>query len=181
MRQKRTFVTLLLVIALLCLGIGYAVIDDITLTIGGDVKASPDGANFVVKFKDNGTANVTVGPDAAVATPTASGTAAELNVTGLTAAGDTVVATWTIENTSPDLLANVSLKTGEVTGNADYFEISAEIADADEDTGIASLAAVNGSTTVTVTVKLVKTPIDSDVTGTIKVELLAEPVQPTVE
>lgn len=180
MKQKRTFVTLLLVIALLCLGIGYALITSTTLTIGGNVTASPDGANFVVKFKDNVSASVTVGPDTAVATPTASGTAAELNVTGLTSAGDTVVATYTIVNESPDLLANVSLKTGEVTGNADYFEITPEIVDDNKNTEIATLEADGGTTTVKVTVKLVKTPIDADVTGKINVELEAEPVQPTV-
>ena len=181
MKQKRTFVTLILIVGLLCLGIGYAAITGVTLEINGTLKASPNVDNFVVQFKDNGTAEVVVGDDAVItATPTASGRAANINVEGLTAAGETVKATWTIENTSPDLLANVSIKAGEVTGNADYFQIIPELPGADEETGIASLDAVNGTTTVSVTVKLVKTPIEADVSGTINVELLAEPVQPTL-
>lgn len=182
MKQKRTFVTLLLVIAILCLGIGYAVINAKPLTIGGNVEASPNASNFVVQFKNNGTAEVTVGPeDTITATPTASGTAATLNIEGLTAAGETVTATWTIANTSPDLLADISITSSAISDDveaADYFEITTTVDGIDEENTTKRLNAVNGETTVTVVVKLIKTPVDTDVTGTINVQLNAAPIQP---
>ena len=185
MKQKRTFVTLLLVIAILCLGIAYAIIDAKTLTIGGNVKASPDAANFVVKFVDAGTAEVTKGPTGATATAAKNGdTGATLTVEGFTAAGDTATATWTIINESPDLLADISIATSAISDNvdvADYFEITTTVDGITEDTPKTRLDAVDGTTTVTVTVELVKTPVDTEVTGTIDVQLTADPIQPSTQ
>lgn len=188
MKQKRTYVTLLLIIAILCLGIGYALIGNITLEIGGTVEASPDAANFVVKFKDKGTANVESGADAASAETTkVSDTKVTLTATGLTAKGDNVTGTWTIQNISPDLLADISIETTQITDDVDtsidpeeYFTITTTVNGKTEtENPVAQLNADGGETTVTVTVELVKTPIDIDkITGTIAVELKAAPVQP---
>lgn len=181
MKQKRTFIILLLIISILCLGIAYASITSVNLTISGTATASPDTNNFVVKFADNGTTTKT-GNSGIVATTTASDQAATLNISGLTAAGEKVVATWTIENTSADLSAEIETKTSEITGSTEYFQITTEIAGASENKATIPAKdtenSVDGTTTVTVTVELLKTPIESEVSGTINVELTATPVQP---
>lgn len=181
MKQKRTFIILLLIVSILCLGIAYASITSVNLTISGTATASPDTNNFVVKFADNG-ATTKTGNAGIVATTTASDQAATLNISGLTAAGEKVVATWTIENSSADLSAEIEATTSEITGSTGYFQITTEIAGASE--GKATIPAkdtessIDGTTTVTVTVELLKTPIEDEVSGTINVELTATPVQP---
>jgi len=52
MKQKRTFVTLLLVIAILCLGIAYAAISSVNLTITGNVSAIAAEGTVEVEFTD---------------------------------------------------------------------------------------------------------------------------------
>lgn len=174
MKQKRTYITLLLIVALLCLGIAYAAITNQTLKISGSVEATASDANFNVKFTDkstSGSGTITAEIDAADTT----GRTATINVSGLTTAGQTATAVYTISNESPaDLTAN--LTSNLVFDNTTWFEVTADL----EDTSIAKGA----STTMTVTVKLLKTPATAaDVTAAkddITVTIDAEAVQPTV-
>lgn len=171
MKKKKTFLGVALLVAVLMLGIGYAVVSNVGLNITGTATADTSDANFVVKF-DKDTAITTAGTGTITGTITGD-QAATLNITGLTAKNQTASATFTVKNASPDLTANLSVLTEEITETGDdtgYFAIDAEF---DE----SSITAGN-STTVTVTVTMLKTPVDGTKTGTIKVQLQAAPVQP---
>lgn len=180
MKNRKTFIVLGLLIAVLMLGIGYAAISNITLTITGETAANPSDDNFVVRFDratedDEGTA-----PTTTKSVSTANVTAAyvddhnaSINVSGLTAKGDYVTATYTIENNSPDLWANLDVIT-EATTNEEYFAVTAELADEVLENG-------GDQTTVTVRVELIKTPITAAVNGTATVQVQASPDQPAAD
>lgn len=169
MNKKRTILGGAILVAVLMLGIGYAAINAITLKITGTASAEASDANFVVKF-DNAT-DKTTATTGVTATVTGDKTAT-MNVTGLTAKGDTATATFTIVNESEDLSAQLAVKTQTIT-NEEYFSVNAVV----NNTTVLT-AKQNNTTTATVTVTLNKTPIGEVEEGTINVELLATPVQP---
>ena len=49
MKKKKSFVALALVVAVLVLGVGYA-LTTIDLKVNGDITVSPDDSNFDVNF-----------------------------------------------------------------------------------------------------------------------------------
>lgn len=165
MRNKKMFIGIVLLIVILLVGIGYAEITGTTLKISGKATASPNADNFVVKFTDT---TSTGGKGTTTATKT-DDTTASITVTGLTAKGDIATATYTVSNESADLSADLSAEVAKNT-NSQYFKVTPEFAK----TNIAK----GTTTTVTVTVELIKTPIDADVSSDIEVTLTASPVQP---
>lgn len=165
MKNKKTFVGIALLIVVLALGIGYAAITD-TLKITGTATTGIDPDNLQVVF--TGETNPATTTNGVTATATANSKSATLNVTGLTTRGDTRTATYTIQNQSDELKALVDVKTETVT-NGEFFTVDATVANA-------STALEPGDeTTVTVTVTLIKTPIDV-LNGTINIDLEATAV-----
>ena len=165
MKRRNTYVGLILLVAVLMLGIGYAAMSNITLNITGSASAIVEDENFKVAFI--GTPEVSSSDVTATITDDHNAT---LNVTGLSAKGDKATATYTIENSSEDLSASVAIPT-ITNSNEDYFTVTTDMA-------AAKTLTAGQSTTVTVTVELVKTPVDADQTADIKVSLVASPVQP---
>lgn len=170
MKQKRTFVTLLLIIAILCLGIAYAAISDISLTISGEAKATADTENFKVRFTEAIETTKTNEGSTVTATKTDDRTAT-IDCSGLTTKDDTVTATYTIENASPELTADL---TAEVTSTNSKFTVTQSW-----ETNTMSVEA-GKTTTITVTIKLNETVIGDDISEQVTVSLNAEPVQPTI-
>lgn len=162
MKNKKTIIALTILLAVLALGIGYATITNITLNITGSASASASADNFKVKFDSS------VTPTGTNATGRITGDrAAEITVSGLTTKNQTATATYTIVNESEDLAATLS---ANVTGNTNptFFDVAYSF-------GTTTLAP-GGTTTVTVTVTLLKTPA-TDQTGTVAITLIAEPKQ----
>ncbi|MBR3613573.1 MAG: leucine-rich repeat protein [Clostridia bacterium] len=155
------------IVAVLLLGIGYAAIQNITLNISGTAAADPSQSNFKVMF--SGTP--TVSDDTYVTAAITDDTNATINVDGLTKAGDSVLATYTVQNASTDLSADLRVST--TNNNPEYFTLTSELAKTSLTAGEA--------TTLTVTVELTKTPIVDSVSTTIGVQLEAMPVQPGEE
>lgn len=155
-----------LVVAILLIAVGYATITNVPLKISGNTTASPEQANFTVQF----TGETTTSDDTKVIATVdeKDKLKANIDVTGLTAKGDTVTATYKIINKSADLSA--ALSSTETNSNTEYFEVSSDIAD--------STIASGEETTITVKVKLIKTPITSDETSNVTVTLDAQPQQP---
>lgn len=157
-----TFGTLALV---LVLGVGYAVVSSVDLNITGT--ASVKGATLNVAF--NGTTEVS---DEAKVTATATdgSLAATISVKDLEL-NQSVTATYTIKNAESDVDASV-LKSAITNDKEDFFNVTTSV---DSD---ATTVAAGGTATVTVTVKLVKTPVtDADSIANIGVKLTATPVQ----
>lgn len=182
MKQKRTFVTVLLVLALLCLGIAYAAITGVDLTISGNVAATVGEGSIDVVFTNAKVANK---PEGATATATidtedTTNRTAKINVSNLTTAGQTVTAVYTIENKTTDIAATLGESTTlPVTfDNTDWFDVTCTLSGTE--LGKYSADADTDTQTATVVVTLLKTPVtDADAAvaqDEITITIDAEPV-----
>lgn len=107
MKKTNKIIIGVILIAVMLLGIGYAAIQNITLNISGTAKADPSQSNFKVMF----TGTPTVSDSSKVVAAITNDTNATINVSGLTAKGQTVTATYTVQNVSSDLSADLSVAT----------------------------------------------------------------------
>ena len=167
MRKTSKIILVTLFATMLLLGLGYAAIQNITLSISGTAAASAVQGNFDVGF----TEVTEISDETYVNASVNSNVKATFNVSGLTQKGQTAYAIYEITNNSSDLSTDLSVETSN--SNTEYFTISSRLADT-------SLVA-GDSTTVTVTVELTKTPIEGEVSSTIGVVLTAMPVEPGKE
>ena len=161
-----------LLIAIILVAVAYAAITNVELNINGVGSAQAKQENFKVEFI--GTPS-TSGKGTTTATISESDkTKGTVNVTGLTAKGDEATATYTVKNLSSDISADL---TAEATSsNQIYFEVICSL----EKTTLKA----QEETTLKVTVRLLKTPIDEtkeDLNSDIDVTLTAEPKQPGEE
>ena len=161
-----------LLIAIILVAVAYAAITNVGLNINGVGSAQAKQENFKVEFI--GTPS-TSGKGTTTATISESDkTKGTVNVTGLTAKGDEAVAIYTVKNLSSDISADL---TAEATSsNQTYFEVICSL----EKTTLKA----QEETTLKVTVRLLKTPIDEtkeDLNSDIDVTLTAEPKQPGEE
>ncbi len=171
-RANNKIVGGVVLLAIILVAVGYAAITNVTLNINGTAKSGANQSNFVVEFIGTPT---TGGKGTTTATISESKkTEGTVEVSGLTAKGDTATATFTVKNQSQDLSADL---TAEATSsNEKYFETICTLADTTLKAG--------EETTLTVTIKLLKTPIDEtkeDLTSNIGVSITAEPKQPGEE
>ena len=161
-----------LLVAIILVAVAYAAITNVELNINGVGSAQAKQENFKVEFI--GTPS-TSGKGTTTATISESDkTKGTVNVTGLTAKGDEATATYTVKNLSSDISADL---TAEATSsNQTYFEVICSL----EKTTLKA----QEETTLKVTVRLLKTPIDEtkeDLNSDIDVTLTAEPKQPGEE
>ena len=168
-KNTRTIVGVVLVVAVLLVAIGYAAIESVKLNITGEASATPEDANFTVKF--TGTPEVSDSSKVTAQLDPENVLKATLNVEGLTAKGDSETATYTIQNASEDLSAALSAEISSNT-NTEYFDVTYNIAEPTITAG--------KTTTITVTVELKKTPIETNQQSTIGVKITATPQQPAV-
>ena len=161
-----------LLIAIILVAVAYAAITNVELNINGVGSAQAKQENFKVEFI--GTPS-TSGKGTTTATINESDkTKGTVNVTGLTAKGDEATATYTVKNQSSDISADL---TAEATSsNQTYFEVICSL----EKTTLKA----QEETTLKVTVRLLKTPIDEtkeNLNSNIGVSIKAEPKQPGEE
>lgn len=179
MKNKKRIMGFGLLVAVLFLGIGYAAITSVNLRINGTATAVVDEGQFKVDFIEDDAVVTKVGSTSLEVTDAkrTAPQAASFTATGFKAAGDKIVVTYTVENTSPDLNARLGALAVNLTNNDDGFFTAV----AQYGTGGTLLNADGGRTTVIVTVELVKTPIGADgedLTPTITVDFTAEAAQP---
>ena len=161
-----------LLVAIILVAVAYAAITNVDLKINGVGSAQAKQENFKVEFigtpstSGKGTTTATINSD--------DKTQGSVNVTGLTAKGDEAVATYTVKNLSSDISAD--LTADATSSNQTYFEVICSL----EKTTLKA----QEETTLKVTVRLLKTPIDEtkeDLNSDIDVTLTAEPKQPGEE
>ena len=161
-----------LLVAIILVAVAYAAITNVELNINGVGSAQAKQENFKVEFTGTPT---TSGKGTTTATIQSDDKAkGSVKVTGLSAKGDEAVATYTVKNLSSDISADL---TAEATSsNQTYFEVICSL----EKTTLKA----QEETTLKVTVRLLKTPIDEtkeDLNSDIDVTLTAAPKQPGEE
>ena len=172
MRRNTKIVRGILLVAILLVAVGYAVITKVGLNIDGTAKSEGNPDNFKVELigepqtSGDGTTTATIN--------TADKTQGTMNVSGLNAKGQTAIATYTVKNQSVDLSADLTAKA--TSTNDEYFEVQCSL---DKTT-----LKAQEETTMTVKVKLLKTPIDEtkeNLSTEIGINVDAEPKQPGEE
>lgn len=145
MKKSKIIIAAFLVCSCLVIGVGYATLSK-TLTVNGSAAASAKADNFTVVFSEaKNESNCTV---------TGEGTeTVGLTVTAgaLTTKDDTASATLVVKNTSSELKAAIPAFTVNAA-DSEYFEVTVA------NPSTAPTLDPNGTTEITVTVKLKKTP-----------------------
>lgn len=164
MNRKKTLYGLGLLALILVLGVGYAAVSEVTLNIDGSATV----ANEALKVSFNGVTD-TEDDGKVIASSTDNSLNASIQVTNLTL-NEAVSATYTIKNQETDVDANV-IKKQISNDKPEFFEVTTSVDDS------AETITAGGTGTVTVTVRLIKTPIEtSDSTANIQIDLTASPV-----
>ena len=190
--KKSLSIVLFALVAVIVLGIGYATIQAVNLTISGNATASPEQANFTVSFMEdvgetknieykeilkqfNAESGLYVDTEVDYTNNTNkpaivdTGLTAHFNTQQLTAKDEKAIATYRIKNTSPDLKADLSLNCS--CTNTDYFSTTCKLGG-----GGSSITLNPGAvTTVTVEVTVQKTPIDNSQSSTVSTIITATP------
>ena len=169
-QNKKTLqIVLIVLVAVLTLGIGYAAISAVNLIINGGATANPNDTNFKVKFlKETGvTPKITSEDGGAGDIDVTSDTTATFNITGLDAVGESAVANFKVKNESNNVGAEISLSV--TNSNSEYFKVTETIQDNKLQAG--------EETTATVKVEMIKTPINNTVTTSITATLIATPLE----
>lgn len=161
MRNRKSFNTLIIFALVLFLSVGYAVVSSVTLSVTGTSIAATE--DLEVYF--NGTTSVS--SSKVTATATNGTTSASILVNDLTL-NETVTATYTVVNNETDVGASYIVNDINLS-NSEYFSVTT-------DASSARNIAAKGTNTITVTVKMVKTPVDSSKSSsTITINLTATP------
>ena len=172
MKKKKSMIVLAIFVAVLVLGVGYAAISGVDLTISGT--ASTEDRDLKVSFEGTITSTVDPNTDAnsPAATATGTTTAGTLNATiavaNLSRVGQTATVTYTIQNEETDVDAVVTVDDIQ-NDKPDFFEVTTDIPDA----GIEIAAGATETVTVTVEVTQLPTSADDD-EATIDILLRAE-------
>ena len=171
-RANNKIIGVIVLLAIVLVAVGYAAITKVGLNIDGTAKSEGNPDNFKVELvgepqtSGDGTTTATIN--------TADKTQGTMNVSGLNAKGQTAIATYTVKNQSVDLSADLTAKA--TSTNDEYFEVQCSL---DKTT-----LKAGEETTMTVKVKLLKTPIDEtkeNLLTEIGVNIDAEPKQPGEE
>ena len=171
-RQKKMILGVILVVILL-MAIGYAAVENITLTITGTASASAAQDNFKIGFTGTNIVSPETGNITVNATATAGATTAKVDVSGLSKKDDTGYAILEIQNTSNAVDASEVNVTAHAV-DTDVFQIDAVMCTADG-TPISNYALASGAKTyVKVSAMLLKTPT-VDTNTSISVTLTAKP------
>ena len=161
--KKKLQIMIFVLIGVITLGVGYAAISSINLVINGNATGSPSQSSFSVVFKS---ASVTTGTGTATIN-NQDATIAYFDVSGLSKTGDTAVATYTIKNESNGVGASIFLNVTNT--NTEYFQVTETVADTE--------LQANEQTTATITVELLKTPLENNVTTSVVGTLHATPME----
>jgi len=176
-RKRKGLIALAIVAMVAILGVGYAAITGVGFTIKGNASAEGDQSTFNVHFsnvKFDGTDLKTDTKKVKHSETQNNAQSGTFSVSGLTTKGDVAAFTYTVKNDSSDLTAVIpkdSIKVSSLTGDAEYFTVAVESENPAGDVNIAP----GGTTTITVTVTLNKTPIEKVDTGDLTVTFAANP------
>ena len=167
--KKSLQIVLVVLIAVLTLGIGYASITAINLIISGNATASASQENFKVKFlkEENVTPVITSNDGGTGDIDVTSDTTATFNISGLDAAGESATANYVVKNVSEGIGAKITIKL--TSTNTEYFKVTTTVVDDTLQAG--------EETDVRVKVEMLKTPIDTAVTTTVTATLTATPME----
>ena len=179
MQKRKTFTVMVILLAILVLGVGYATVSQVTLTLNGtaNIKANAD---FTVVYDTSHTptySTLVTPTEASVAGAYTSTSVATMTFT-LDAKNPEVYAIYKIDNNSSELAASLAAAVTQVSGdNAAYFDTitAAYYTDAACTTALSGNLAHGASAYLKVTVGLAKSPVTDKTGATFTVVTTATP------
>ena len=148
MKNKKSLLSLGLLALVLVLGVGYAVVSSVDLTIGGS--ATVKNAELAVDIEN--VEDSTTGEATIEHTWTECAQEDTFTITDMVLNEEYTI-TYTVKNHETDVDATLEEKVALMNSNSEYFDASYSIME--------SALGAGEETTIVVTVKLTKTPVDS--------------------
>ena len=168
MKKEKTILLLLgvlIVVAIsLMTGVGYAVEMDDTLIISDNSLLTTKQSDFKIEF----TGQPTYTGNGVATLKITSPTTATMDITELNSVGDSITATFTISNKSNHIYADLY---AEVTNtNTEYFKVTSLLSES-------TIQPKIGTSTIKLTVELIKLPQDKEERAAICTNIFANPVK----
>ena len=158
MKKRRTLIVTLLLVAVLALGIGYASVSNIILSITGNADVAADNANFKVVFTkpvSDAAANISV--------DTGATHNASIAVTGLKTVGEKATVTIDILNDDADSVYAAAITNINVVQDTEgYFKATVK----NQDALLTTVLQPGEDVTVEIEIELLKVPSDPNATYT---------------
>ena len=163
MKNRKKMITTALIVLVLLLGVGYATVSSVNLNINGTANAETKELQVFYDGTNSGTsAKVT-----AISSP-ANTRAATFTVENMTL-NETVTMTFEVKNYETDVNATLAAPSVTQNTNEEYFQVTTSCDKTTLNAG--------GTATITVNVKLIKTPVtDQAGSTTVTVGMTASPV-----
>lgn len=165
MKSKKSLLSLGLIALILVLGVGYAAVSGLDLSINGTASVE----DSVLKVSFLGVENDADQDTVVTNTLTDGDISDKFSISNLSL-GESVTLTYTVQNKETDVDAVLSEKTTLTNSNPEHFEATYKITNPNVEAG--------KTTTVTVTVKLIQTPVvNTDNSAEFSLTLAAAPAQ----
>ena len=163
MKNRKKMITTALIVLVLLLGVGYATVSSVNLNINGSAKA---GSKELQVFYD-GTNSGTSDKVTAISSPVNT-RAATFTVENMTL-NETVTMTFEVKNYETDVNATLAAPSVTQNTNEEYFQVTTSCDKTTLNAG--------DTATITVNVKLIKTPVTDEAgSTTVTVAMAASPV-----
>ena len=163
MKNRKKMITTALIVLVLLLGVGYATVSSVSLNINGTSKAETKELQVFYDGTNSGTsAKVT-----AISSPENT-RAATFTVENMTL-NETVTMTFKVKNYETDVNATLDAPSVKQNSNNEYFQVTTSCDKTTLNAG--------DTATITVNVKLIKTPVTDEAgSTTVTVAMAASPV-----
>ena len=164
MKNRKKMITTALIVLALALGVGYATVSSVSLNINGTAKAGSKELQVFYDGNNSGTV-----PDKVTAISSQDQTrTATFTVENMTL-GETVTMTFEVKNYETDVNATLAAPNVTQNTNGDYFQVTTSCDKTTLNAG--------DTATITVNVKLIKTPVTAEAgSTTVTVGMAATPV-----
>ena len=163
MKNRKKMITTALIVLVLLLGVGYATVSSVSLNINGTSKAETKELQVFYDGTNSGTSAKVTAISSPVKTREATFTVESMTL------NETVTMTFEVKNYETDV--NATLAAPSVTQNtkSEYFQVTTSCDKTTLNAG--------DTATITVNVKLIKTPVTDEAgSTTVTVEMAASPV-----
>ena len=164
MKNRKKMITTALIVLVLLLGVGYATVSSVSLNINGTAKAESKELQVFYDGVNSGTVS---GKVTAISSPENT-RAATFTVENMTL-NETVTMTFEVKNYETDVNATLAAPSVTQNANRDYFQVTTSCDKTTLNAG--------DTATITVNVKLIKTPVTAEAgSTTVTVGMAASPV-----
>ena len=163
MKNRKKMITTALIVLVLLLGVGYATVSSVNLNINGSAKAETKELQVFYDGTNSGTSDKVT----AISSPENT-RAATFTVENMTL-NETVTMTFEVKNYETDVNATLAAPSVTQNTNEEYFQVTTSCDKTTLNAG--------GTATITVNVKLIKTPVTDEAgSTTVTVAMAASPV-----